>query len=139
MESDCKIIVIILRDRKSFKKPEVTKSSIEVSMQEGPQKDRQKWPAGSLKNKIEVPAEVHRRQSEGTKAKEEPAREGSTQVEAESQQCNMEKHDRTAQLSECSLTQSGCRVERSKVYQSENDERQSCEVPPLEQTSVKAH
>eukprot|EP00971_Amphidinium_carterae_P329027 6461254-Amphidinium_carterae.1 len=102
-------------------------------------KERRKWTAGSIKNKNEGKNEVAQRQSEGAEAMRDPTREGSAKAEAERQQGKDEKHDRTTQTSECSLTLHNCILERSEDCPKERIECQSCEVSPVEQNSVMAH
>eukprot|EP00971_Amphidinium_carterae_P261934 5195506-Amphidinium_carterae.1 len=62
MEPDCKIIKIVLRDRKSLQKPVEEKSSSQGSMQANPSKEKPKWPAGSIKTTEEGNNAVYPRQ-----------------------------------------------------------------------------
>eukprot|EP00971_Amphidinium_carterae_P222960 4424228-Amphidinium_carterae.1 len=104
MESDCKIIKIVLRDRKSLQKPVEEKSNSQVSMQASPFKERQKWPAGSITTKEEGKSAVYPRPSPGAKAMKDLSGEVSDKVEAERQQSKAEKTARTEQTCECYST-----------------------------------
>eukprot|EP00971_Amphidinium_carterae_P192748 3825005-Amphidinium_carterae.1 len=154
MESDCKIIKIVLRDRMFYQKFVEESESHHESQQKNPIQERHKWPAGSLKPDVEGQSEVSPRQNKGADALKDLLWERSTKVKAERCTRGEEKSDRTVQQSECfstlyssheeiaEVTSSDMTVDRSIVVSPSMqllEDVSSCDTAPHESSAAKMH